>query len=266
MKTTLMADSQNPTDALGGGGLAVVFLVLLLGGLQSRDLLAGPAPGQSRPMRVTIAEGSARAFATKTVLPVFPAESMKRGIHGVAVAVVVFGVDGVVRDVQIQEAPDEACGEAVRAAARGWLFKTVHGPNKEPAVVTTKLTFYFEIASDGRGTVSDPTPARDVNAEPSGTRYHGLIGRDTLDKLRAEGGLLLLDIRDRAQSRNEPVRGAVAMPVEEIEARSRELASAKSIVVVCYSEIEKVCDFAARTVVRSTKSARVFVTLVGPAR
>ena len=183
--------------ALGG----IVLLALALVGL----VRAARQQPSSQAHHVTIHELSARRLATKTALPQYPPDSLQHRARGVAVVEITFGVDGRVEEARAMQAPDAACEYAVVRAVRRWEFRPLNGPNKRPAIVTTKLTFYFDIDASGRGTVSDgkvPTGTRD---QDSAGRFAGTIDTEGTMKLAADGKLLIVDVRPRELSSAESV-------------------------------------------------------------
>lgn len=219
-----------------------------------------------RPQSVSIGEDTARRWATKTVLPQFPEESLTRGVQGVAVVEVVFDVDGEVLDATALQAPDSVCRQASIRAARQWTFKPLNGPNGRPARVTTKLTFYFEIDRDRKGIVSHGTIQDAARTTSDSGRFAGSIDAHGVTRLAAKGGLRIIDIRPRELSGGNRPPDAVVMPLDEIGSRAREFRGVKSVVVVCYSKFENLCDAAAREVVRYTDVGRVFVLSPSPGR
>jgi len=111
------------------------------------------AIAQSTP-QVRFSEGVFRRKAVKSVLPKFPAESFKKGSHGVAVAELSVDEKGDVESIKILDSPDEAIKQAVTDAANQWKFS----PSKmkgAPIRLKGKLTFYFVIEG-GRGRVENP--------------------------------------------------------------------------------------------------------------
>jgi len=235
------------------------------GGMLLMALTLVPVTGAARqeqsvrPHRVTIHEFDGRQLATRTTLPEFPKDALQSHAHGVAVVEVTFGVDGRVAEVRPLQAPDAACESAVVRAVRQWEFKSLNGPNGRPAIVTTKLTFYFEIDARGRRTVSEPKlPTGNPNKDAAG-RLAGSIDAAGTTKLARQGRLLIVDVRPRELSRANLAPGTVALPLDEIATRAPECAGVRFVVIACYPTFEAACDAAAREIVRFTDVARVFV-------
>lgn len=102
-----------------------------------------------------VGEDGIRRSALKTVMPVYPEVSRKRGKKGVAVVGVQYDGEGNVELVNGLEAPDEEIKTSVTEAVKQWRFKK-STYRAEPLSVRGKLTFYFSIDRAGRGTVSNP--------------------------------------------------------------------------------------------------------------
>ena len=104
---------------------------------------------------VKVGEDGIRKSAAQTVMPVYPKESLKKRVKGVAVAEVQYNGNGDVTEVKILESPDATTGEAVVKAMLQWKFK----PSKldeKPISIRGKITFYFVIDANGKGGVENP--------------------------------------------------------------------------------------------------------------
>ena len=67
---------------------------------------------------------------------------------------------------------------------------------------------------------------------------------DVVDSVkRGDSGLLLMDLRDREDYRRGHIRGAVSMPLEEMDKRYQDLPRDKEIVTYCYNQY---CHLSAR--------------------
>lgn len=116
--------------------------------------LTGAAFGQSAP---EVSEGSLRKMAIKTVMPTYPADSIKRGSTGVSVSQLIFDEAGVVIKVDILEAPDKSISDEIKKALQQWTFKPTRwkDENGPPTKIQGKLTFYFVIEK-GQARVENP--------------------------------------------------------------------------------------------------------------
>ena len=106
-----------------------------------------------------------RGDAIKTVKPVFPPDALHNHVTGVAVVEIVVNERGRVSSTHMLEAPSVSVADAVTQAITLWQFKPFTQSNGMPALVTGKLTFYFEI-NDGKGLVLDPSEAGYVGLRP----------------------------------------------------------------------------------------------------
>jgi TonB family protein len=87
---------------------------------------------------------------------VYPKESLKKKIAGVAVAELQFNGEGDVVDVKIVESPDAETGNAVLEALKQWKFKPSQTIDGKPVSIRGKITFYFSIDPQGKGEVKNP--------------------------------------------------------------------------------------------------------------
>ncbi|HSK74135.1 MAG TPA: energy transducer TonB [Pyrinomonadaceae bacterium] len=104
---------------------------------------------------VKVGEDGIRKSAVKTVMPVYPKESLKKQAQGVAVAEVQYDGNGDVTDIKLLESPDSPTGKAVVDAMKQWKFN----PSKlkgKPVSIRGKITFYFVINETGKGEVKNP--------------------------------------------------------------------------------------------------------------
>ncbi len=105
---------------------------------------------------VRASESSLRKIAIKTVMPIYPEESIKRGAKGVAVAELVFDTTGDVSTVEVLEAPDSSIGQAIINATKQWKFRPTNVKGGGAVSVRGKLTFYYVIDEKGEGRVENP--------------------------------------------------------------------------------------------------------------
>src|SRR5260221_9518374 len=64
------------------------------------------------------------AMAIHQEIPSYPQTSRANGVGGTAVADVVVGVDGKVKEIKVNRAPDAEIAQAVRIAVRKWTFES----------------------------------------------------------------------------------------------------------------------------------------------
>lgn len=119
------------------------------------ELLKTVPEGQSGEPVVRVGEDGMRRSAEKTVMPVYPKETLKKEEQGVAVVEAQYNGKGEVTDAVVLEAPAPVMGEAAVAAVRQWKFKPSSLDGK-PVSVRGKLTFYFVVDKDKKGRVENP--------------------------------------------------------------------------------------------------------------
>lgn len=125
----------------------------------------GCGRSQRQPITATTPEGGLRQSVTRVVQPLFPLQAILDHDIGVAVADVHVDAKGHVVSVQVLEAPAQCIAQSVSAAVRQWQFKPFSTSNGAPVLVSSLLTFYFEI-EDGKGVVLDPDEAGYVGRWP----------------------------------------------------------------------------------------------------
>jgi len=86
-------------------------------------------PSARLPDRVTVTEFTLRNYASKVVMPAFPAQSLRKKNQGVAVVQILVDKEGAVTSVNRLEAPDDSIAQAVERAVLKWKFKapTIRG-------------------------------------------------------------------------------------------------------------------------------------------
>lgn len=115
-----------------------------------------PAESSASDQRiVTVGEDGIRKSAVKTVMPIYPKDSLKKQAKGVGVAEVQYDGNGEVSDVKILESPDAETGKSVVHAMRQWKFNPSK-LNGEPVSIRGKITFYFVVDAKGKGEVKNP--------------------------------------------------------------------------------------------------------------
>lgn len=114
-----------------------------------------PKTVQSEETVVRVGEDGMRRSASKTVMPVYPEEDIRKHQQGVVVIEAQYNGRGNLTDAAILEAPTPSIGQAVISAVKQWKFKpsTLKG---EPISVRGKLTFYFVMDENQKGHVENP--------------------------------------------------------------------------------------------------------------
>ena len=119
-----------------------------------------PKPIQNE-QAIRVGEDGIRKSASKTVMPLYPEEALKKREQGVAVIELEFDAKGDVVDISVLETPSKSIGDAVVIAAKQWKFvPTRKKGDGAPVSIRGKLTFYFEIDKDGKGRVQNPKQFR----------------------------------------------------------------------------------------------------------
>lgn len=122
-----------------------------------RPPLKGPEQ-KAEPIRV--GEDGMRKSASKTVMPSYPEEALKKREQGVSVVDVEYDSKGDVVNIAVLEAPSKSIGEAVIVALKQWKFVPSKKQDGTPVSIRGKLTFYFEIDKEGKGRVQNPKQFR----------------------------------------------------------------------------------------------------------
>lgn len=114
-----------------------------------------PSEGQSGESVVRVGEDGMRKSAEKTVMPIYPQDTLKKELQGVAVIEAQYNGKGEVTDAVVVEAPAPSMGQAAVDAVKQWKFKPSSLAGK-PISVRGKLTFYFVFDKDKKGRVENP--------------------------------------------------------------------------------------------------------------
>ena len=101
-----------------------------------------------------------RKSASKTVMPAYPEDALKKREQGVAVVEVEYDAKGDVVDTAVLEAPSKGIGDAVLVAIKQWKFVPSKKQDGTHVSIRGKLTFYFEIDKQGKGLVQNPKQYR----------------------------------------------------------------------------------------------------------
>lgn len=114
-----------------------------------------PKTTQAEETVVRVGEDGMRRSASKTIMPDYPEEDIRKHQQGVAVVEAQYNGKGNVTDTIIVEAPTSSIGQAVITAIKQWKFipSTLKG---EPISVRGKLTFYFVLEANQKGHVENP--------------------------------------------------------------------------------------------------------------
>jgi len=118
-----------------------------------------PEPIQNE-QAIRVGEDGMRKSASKTVMPSYPREALKKREQGVAVAEVQYDAQGDVVNTTVLETPSKSIGDAVVAAIKQWKFVPSKKQDGTAVSVRGKLTFYFEIDKEGKGWVQHPKQYR----------------------------------------------------------------------------------------------------------
>jgi TonB family protein len=119
-----------------------------------------PAKPIQNEQPIRVGEDGIRQSASKTVMPVYPDEAVKKREQGVAVIELQYDAKGDVVDTSVLEAPSQSIGDAVVIAVKQWKFVPSKKRDGTPVNIRGKLTFYFEIDKGGKGLVQNPKQYR----------------------------------------------------------------------------------------------------------
>ena len=119
-----------------------------------------PSKPSQNAEAIRVDEDGMRKSASKTVMPSYPQDSIKKREQGVAVVELVYDAKGDVINTAILEAPARSIRDAVIAAVKQWKFVPSKKRDGTPVSIRGKLTFYFEIDKDGKGQVQNPKQYR----------------------------------------------------------------------------------------------------------
>ena len=117
--------------------------ILALSFVLALGLLISFSYAQSNKKTIRLTEKTMRERATKSVMPGFPDEAMKRGAKGMAVAELEFDTKGGVTVVEIVESPDPSISRALTEAIKQWKFRPFKMAG-EPVCVRGALSFRYE--------------------------------------------------------------------------------------------------------------------------
>jgi TonB family protein len=119
-----------------------------------------PKEAEQNELPIRVGEDGMRKSASKTVMPSYPDDAVKKRQQGVAVVELEYDAKGDVVSSSILEAPAKSIGDAVIAAVKQWKFVPSKKRDGTPVSVRGKLTFYFEIDNEGKGRVQNPKQYR----------------------------------------------------------------------------------------------------------
>ena len=119
-----------------------------------------PKQPEQSELPIRVGEDGMRKSASKTVMPLYPEDAVKKRQQGVAVVELEYDAKGDVVSSSILEAPSKSIGDAVVGAVKQWKFVPSKKQDGTPVSVRGKLTFYFEIDKDANGRVQNPKQYR----------------------------------------------------------------------------------------------------------
>ena len=119
-----------------------------------------PRESEQNEQPVRVGEDGMRKSASKTVMPSYPEEAIKKREQGVAVFELVYDGKGDVVNTAVLEAPSKSIGDAGVRALKQWKFVPSKKQDGTPISIRGKLTFYFEIDKAGNGRVQNPKQYR----------------------------------------------------------------------------------------------------------
>jgi len=123
------------------------------------EMVPAKEPEQNeQPIRVN--EDGMRKSASRTVMPLYPEDAIKKREQGVAVVEVQYDAKGDVVNTAVVEAPSRSIADAMLTAVKQWKFVPSKKEDGTPVSVRGKLTFYFEIDKEGKGVVKNPKQYR----------------------------------------------------------------------------------------------------------
>ena len=115
---------------------------------------------EQNELPIRVGEDGMRRSASRTVMPSYPEDAIKKRQQGVAVVELEYDAKGDVVSSSILEAPSKSIGDAVVTAVKQWKFVPSKKQDGTPVSVRGKLTFYFEIDKQGNGRVQNPRQHR----------------------------------------------------------------------------------------------------------
>ncbi len=229
------------------GCLAGLVLFVFSACDATREESGEHANGAVQPNRVEQVNVPPEALyltAMSRPMPVYPGSSLQKGVGGVAVASVLVGPDGRVKEVSILESPDTEIGEALHAAVMEWTYHPVFHRGS-PVRFRGTLILYFEV-SGTTGRVL--TPDYEIRADDPGVGKESpmrQVDEAELQRLLSDDDVALVDIRDRNALRLGHRGDSLNIPIGELFLRARmELPQSKLIIVNCSGIEVSRCSFA----------------------
>jgi protein TonB len=128
--------------------VTVVLASFALAGQQTAGKQSGsasnpPRPESSRPLKVRVSEGVARALLIEKVEPAYPEEARKAHIEGSVVLRVTIDTDGTVQDIKLVSDDPMLAASAIEAVKQ-WKYKP-YLLNGQPAIVEAQVTVAFKL-------------------------------------------------------------------------------------------------------------------------
>lgn len=232
-------------DVVGLRGWALIGLLLCT---TPMHVVARISQEQGAPAKAIIDEMQMRKFIKSHRLPGYPQAALQRKAQGVVVVEIWTTTTGAVESVKTLESPDPDISQEVETAVKSWSFGAIKagvGAQAKPARVRSKLTFYFKIAANGRGIVTEPTGTLAASRKPGGTL--GTVDEATARKLASEGAFVI-DLTERGRAPLRNVAGARSIPLDELMSRTPELPSDKIILMLCPGGYDVPCRAMGSTV------------------
>jgi|GEM_PF-1186287 len=115
-----------------------------------------PKESEQNERPIQVDEDGMRKSASKTVMPLYPEDALRKREQGVAVIELQYDAKGDVVNTTVLEAPSRSIGDAMVTAVRQWKYLPSKKEDGTPVSIRGKLTFYFEIDKDGTGVVKNP--------------------------------------------------------------------------------------------------------------
>ncbi|HEX8457304.1 MAG TPA: energy transducer TonB [Pyrinomonadaceae bacterium] len=158
------------------------LLLLLLCLAFALPVSAQEAIKDERRLIDNTSEGWGRSWATKKVLPLYPAEAVRQNLQGVVEVGVGINDDGRVIKVRVPPGLDVHLRKATVAAVKQWEFREWENKMEPGGYCIFRLTFNF-IIEEGAARVELYSPPWD---SPAHRRIRGTSGRDRKEWLAWE--------------------------------------------------------------------------------
>ena len=104
----------------------------------------GTAPACNAPVAGGIGGQIRQPVKLRDVRPIYPVSAQANGIQGVVILKAIIGVDGFVKNIEVQRTPDADLASAATAAVQGWEFRATE-LNCVPVDTTMTVTLNFSL-------------------------------------------------------------------------------------------------------------------------